>query len=536
MPEEKAWVCKVCGYVHKGSEPPDSCPVCRVGKENFEALKSPVISSKEKTWVCKVCGYIHKGAEPPDTCPVCGVGKEMFEELADTQPTEDITPTQWKCNVCKYIHDGEAPPSVCPVCGVAAELFSACQTETDCSTAPDQRKIVIVGDGIAGFTAAESARENNPNAEILLLSKEGIRPYFRLNLTRFLAGDVDEKNLEMKGVSWFKENRIQWQSANVTDILKQEKAVRLADGTTISYDKLILANGSHPFIPPFPGVTREGVTALRTLNDARGILKSISPGTECVIIGGGLLGLEAACALNEQNVNVSVVEGYGWLLPRQLPESAGLRLIEYLEAKGIHIIRNARVKSIFGDESVKGVELESGETLKTSLVIISTGVRPNSYLARLAGLTTERGVVVNDRMETSDPDIYAAGDVAEHRGILYGIWPASYTEGAVAGTNAAGGNSKFSGLVRSNQLKVSDIDLFSVGKIMPEDGSYHVIEKNEADSYAYLLCRDNRIIGGVLYGDISLASAVKDAIESKTQIVELTKLTEQFPELSSLIF
>ena len=536
MQEEKSWICKVCGYVHKGSEPPETCPVCSVGKENFEAVKPATASSETKSWVCKVCGYIHKGSEPPETCPICGVGPEQFEIVVASDAVQEKTVSEWKCSVCGYIHKGDAPPKTCPVCNVGPELFSPYQTEADQAAAPEKCKIVIIGDGIAGFTAAESARETNPNAEILLLSKEGILPYFRLNLTRLLAGEVKQQDLEMKDNSWFAEQQIQWQAGDVTDILTDEKKVKLSDDSTVSYEKLILANGSHPFIPPFPGVTREGVTALRTIKDAEIILNTISPNSKCVIIGGGLLGLEAACALNEQNVDVFVIEGHGWLLPRQLPESAGNRLIDHLEAKGIHIIRNTRVKNIFGDECVKGVELDNGEILQTNLVIVSTGVRPNSYLARLAGLTTERGVVVNDRMETSDPDIYAAGDVAEHRGIVYGIWPASYTEGAVAGTNAAGGQASFTGLVRSNQLKVSDVDLFSVGKILPEDGSYHVVEKSGKSSYAYLVCRDNRIIGGALYGDISLATAIKDAIENKTQISELTELKEYFPELASIIF
>lgn len=533
MAEKRSWVCNVCGYVHKGDDAPDTCPVCNVSKENFSELKSASPSQEEKTWVCKVCGYIYKGVSAPDVCPVCGVGKEMFEELQQEEPAI-VSATQWQCSVCEYIHKGETPPDVCPVCGVSSELFSPYETEAEKAQPADNRKIVIVGDGIAGFTAAESAREQNKDAEIVLISKEGIRPYFRLNLTRYLAGEVDEKNLEMQNQSWYEDHNIQWQSAEVSSIDPKEKYVKLVDGGPLRYDKLILANGSHAFIPPFPGVTREGVTPLRTLQDANRILKKITKQTKCVVIGGGLLGLEAAVAIKQQGADVSVIEGHGWLLPRQLPQKAGGLLIEHMEGKGIHVVRKARVKNIVGDEAVKGVELDSGESLVADLVIISTGVRPNSYLARLSGLKTENGVVVDDQMLTSDPDIYAAGDVAEHRGKLYGIWPASYTQGAVAGTNAAGGDANFSGLTRSNQLKVSDIDLFSIGKIQADDGSYQVIESSEEKNYAYLVCKDNRIVGGALYGDISLATEIKSAIENKTQLTELSILKKKFPELDHI--
>lgn len=535
MSGNKSWVCKVCGYVHKGEEAPETCPVCSVTRENFEELKSKPQPEQEKIWVCKVCGYIHKGVTPPESCPVCGVGQDMFEEQQLVQAAP-IQGDQWQCSVCEYIHKGKTPPQTCPVCGVASELFSPFEQETESPHPSDQRNIVIIGDGIAGFTAAESAREQNKTAEILLISKEGVRPYFRLNLTRYLGGEVNENSLEMKDTSWYEEKNIQWRSAEVTAIKTAEKKVELNTAEELSYDKLILANGSHPFIPPFPGVTREGVSPLRTLKDAKLILNKISKQTHCLIIGGGLLGLEAAVAIKNQGAEVSVVEGYGWLLPRQLPETAGKMLVKHMEKKGIHIIQKARVKNILGDETVKGVELNTGETVSADLIVISTGVRSNSYLARLAGLKTENGVVVNDLMLTSDPDIYAAGDVAEHRGVSYGIWPASYSQGAVAGTNAAGGSANFSGLTRSNQLKVSDVDLFSIGKIQPEDGSYQVVEKQDGGNFIYLVCKDNKIVGGVLYGDISLATEIKNAIEQKLQIPQLSALQKAVPKLGEMSF
>ncbi len=247
------------------------------------------------------------------------------------------------------------------------------------------------------------------------------------------------------------------------------------------------------------------------------------------MIGGGLLGLEAAGALHRQGVQVTVVEGFGWLLPRQVPEPAGRLLANHLGGLGIDLAAKAKVDAIVGDDEVRAVRLADGTELEADFVVLSTGVRPNSYLARQADLKVERGVLVDDGMLTSDPDILAAGDVAEFRGEVQGIWPTAYVQAVVAGINAAGGVSEYATLPRSNRLKVMDVDLFSIGVVATDDGSYQEWEHQEVDAYIRLVSRDGRLVGGVLYGDTSLAGPLKEAVESGRQLAECSELTECLP-------
>ena len=492
--------------------------------------------NETKTWKCEVCGYIHEGPEPPETCPVCGVGPEMFALLeVVTITTPKSSATVWRCTVCGYVHVGHEPPDECPKCGVGPELF---EPVVDDDVAPEAKagdlEIVIVGAGIAGITAADHARKTAPNAKITVISKEPGLPYYRLNLTRFLAGEVDENALILRDARSLDASGITLQEGEVSTIDRLARTVSLRDGTTLSYDRLVLANGSHPFVPPIMGATRSGVMPFRTLGDARSIIDRAKSGSRSVVIGGGLLGLETAGALRKKGAEVTVIEGFDWLLPRQLPKRAGALLQGQLEALGMTIVCGAKVKEIAGDEEVRAVLLAEGDEIPAELVVLATGVRPNSYLARQCGLTVESGVVVDDSMETSDPHIFAVGDVAEHRGVLYGIWPTSYAQGVVAGVNAGGGQAEFAGMPRSNSLKVIDTDVFSIGEIEPSDGSFDVLEEEEDGIFRRFLCRDGRLRGAVLYGDTAAASPVKDAIENKTQILEHKELVDAVPALKDL--
>lgn len=206
-------------------------------------------------------------------------------------------------------------------------------------------------------------------------------------------------------------------------------------------------------------------------------------------------------------------------------------LQQRLESQGLTVLCGETVKELAGDESVQGVLLESGRLLPADLVVVTAGVRPNSYLARQAGLTVHRGIVVDDRMVSSDPAILAAGDVSEHRGILYGIWPAGYAQGLVAGCTAAGGKAEFTGLAPSTRIKVLDVDLFSCGQIHPEDASTNVHQHEEAGVYRAIFCRDGQLTGAVLYGNTTGAGWLKELVESGCQISEVPELADMFPHL-----
>ena len=198
---------------------------------------------------------------------------------------------------------------------------------------------------------------------------------------------------------------------------------------------------------------------------------------------------------------------------------------------GINVRCGARVAEIAGDEAVRAVCLEDGDELPAEAVILATGVRPNSFLARQCGLEVHSGVVVDDHMRTSAPGVFAAGDVAEHRGVVYGLWPAAIAQGRVAGINAAGGEAAFPGMPPATQLKVLDVDLFSIGEFQPSDGASRVIERHTDEAYVRLVCRDGTVIGANLFGDVALARTIRQAIERRTQLADLGELRRGFPEL-----
>lgn len=478
-------------------------------------------TSAVRVWTCSVCGYVHRGVQAPDACPVCGATPDLFEAGKDAAPAAPAaTVTQWRCLNCEHIHTGPQPPDSCPVCGAAADRFEPHVPEAGAGVGADTKlRVVIVGAGIAGVSAAEACRRAAPGAAIVLLSKELELPYYRLNLTRYLAGEIPAAQLELKPADWYAANRIEFQrGAELCGLDLPGREVRLRDGARQPFDRLILTAGAHPFVPPFPGGNRENVTVLRTRTDADRILAAAGGGGRCVCIGGGLLGLETAGALARRGADVTLLEGSGWLLPRQLNARAGALLESRLSGIGITLRRQARTQELVGDEQVRGVLLEDGALLPADLVILATGVRPNSYLARLAGLQVNQGVIVDDSLRSSHPEVYAAGDVAEHRGVSYGTWGPAQFQGAMAGMNAVGGVAEFAGVPRSNMLKVLGIDMFSIGRIQIEDASYELIEGERDGNYAGFVCRDSHLVGAILLGDTHLSAAVKAAIERRVDL------------------
>lgn len=482
------------------------------------------MSDSPKRWLCTVCGYVHEGPTPCDCCPICGATSELFDLCAEVStPVETAPVNRWRCITCDYIFDGAEPPAFCPVCGATSEHFEPLNdTPEEPADSQQALDIVIVGAGIAGISAAESAREHSSKAKITLISREVDLPYYRLNLTRYLAGEIGSEDLGVKPKSWYEENDIHLMlSTELQTIDTQNKTLTLKNSDIIRYDKLVLAMGSHPFVPPFPGANRDNVTVLRTRRDAEFILEQAYEGVPCVVIGGGLLGLETAGALAKRKADVTVVEGYSWLMPQQLNQAAGEKLSEEAAMLGIKFCMGARVKQLEGDEKVRGVSLESGETIPAELVIITAGVRSNSYLARMAQIETNDGIVVDNQLLTNHPDIYAIGDVAEHRGVMYGTWGPSQFQGTIAGMNAVGGKIEFAGIPRSNSLKVLGSEMFSIGQIRFEDGSYREVEESLGHNYAYFLFRDSHMVGAILLGDTRLSATVKKLIEKKIQCGEL---------------
>jgi len=452
----------------------------------------------------------------------------MFEPYIEAAPPAQPQVDQWRCLNCGYIHEGPTPPDACPLCDAPPDMFAPYQPEA-AAQSPSKAglRVVIVGAGIAGVSAAEAVRKAAPEANIRLISKETELPYYRLNLTRYLAGEVTAGQLPLHPATWYAERRIDWlPGAELHALDLAGKRVSLRDGSQLDYDKLILTTGSHPFVPPIPGANRQNVYPLRTWGDADRILSACRKDLQCVCLGGGLLGLETAGALAQRGLQVTVIEGFGWLLPRQLNPRAGLLLEQFVKTKGIALRLNAQTQELLGDEQVRGVLLKDDATVPADLVVISTGVRPNSYLARLTGLEVKTGVIVDNTLCASHPDVFAAGDVAEHRGVVYGIWGPSQFQGTIAGMNAAGLRAEFAGAPRSNMLKVLGIDLFSIGQIALDDASYQPIEAEMDGKYAYFVFHDNYLVGSILLGDISMSAAVKNTIEKR---LDCSRLLQKQP-------
>ena len=478
--------------------------------------------SGKVAWRCVVCGYVHEGAVAPDICPVCGAGKNDFEQYADSSAASAVAESEavgsWRCVVCGYLHEGAAAPADCPVCGAGADQFEAVHepaSVANIEAVDDEGRFVIIGAGVAGVSAAETLREKLPQAEVTLISTEKELPYYRLNLTRYLAGEIDRDTLPLHPADWYEKQRIRLiRGAQVRGVDPVLKNVTFDDGAKLSFDKLIMATGSHPYVPPLPGVDKPGVVTLRTAADADTILDAVRNGVACVCIGGGVLGIETAGALAARGADVTMLESHAWLMPRQLNEQAGGVLEKHMSGLGVKVIKHARSAAIEGDNAVSGVKLVDGRIIPAEMVILTTGVRPNTALARKAGIEVNNGIVVDNHMRTSVPGVYAAGDVAEHNGQLYGAWAPSQHQGSIAALNAAGRMITFGGMPRANTIKALGIDISSIGKINAEDGSYAVIDEEKDGAYSCFILHDGRLVGAILIGFSGLAAAARIAIES----------------------
>jgi nitrite reductase (NADH) large subunit len=387
-----------------------------------------------------------------------------------------------------------------------------------------------VGSGIAGVSAAETVRRVSPDSTITLIGTEGELPYYRLNLTRYLAGEIKRDALPIHPTNWFEEQGIELiRSVTVDHINPATHSVLLSNGRELPYDRLILAAGSHPYIPSLEGVHLEGVFTLRTSVDADRLLARVQSGTRCICIGGGILGIETAGALARQKADVTLLESHEWLMPRQLNSRAAGVLERHLSSLGIRVIKKAQTRALLGETRLSGVALQDGPTLPADVVVLATGVRPNTALARKAGLEVNNGIVVHNHLQASLPDIYAAGDAAEHNGQVYGAWAASQYQGTIAALNAVGIPTAFGGLPRSNTVKALGLDLTSIGKFQPEDGSYSVLEREGPSDYVMFVFHDGHLAGAILIGYADLAVAVKKAVESKTDFSALIQSNPTVP-------
>ncbi|WP_343208863.1 FAD-dependent oxidoreductase [Anaerolentibacter hominis] len=424
-----------------------------------------------------------------------------------------------KCLVCGEIFD--ADKNVCPVCGAGPESFVPYEPDEKEGIRNTEEIFLILGNGAAGVNAAEEIRKRNETCSIVMVSSEEVPGYNRPMLTKTLSRPIDVNLLLIHDANWYENNRIinlLGKSAQKIDIKNRE--VQMSDGTRFRYDKCIYALGASCFVPPFPGADLDGVIAIRNLKDVKRVQDLLADVTDVVVIGGGVLGLEAAWELKKAGRNVTVLEQEPHIMNRQLDETSSLILEELVKKAGIGLMTSAATELINGDGKVGGVTLKGGQYLPAQMVIVSCGIRANTQVAADAGIEIKRAVVVNDKMETSVPGIYACGDCAELGGINYGIWPQAVNMGKTAGANAAGASLHYQPEEPMLTFLGMDTKLFAMGDIGKNPGLTYRIEekKDEAGTYEKYFYVEDQLVGAVLIGDLSKMRMIMDKIKCSHKI------------------
>ncbi|GBE48778.1 nitrite reductase [NAD(P)H] [bacterium BMS3Bbin12] len=374
----------------------------------------------------------------------------------------------------------------------------------------EQENLVLIGNGMAGMRTVEELLALAPDRyRITVFGAEPCGNYNRILLSPVLAGEKKLEDILLNDLDWYAQHGITLHAGcEVTGIDRVRRRVRAADGTEASYDRLLLATGSVPVVLPLPGADLPGVVTFRDIADVERMLAAAGAGRRAVVIGGGLLGLEAANGLLCQGMQVTVVHLAGTLMERQLDQPAAELLRRSLEGRGIEILLEARTEALLGEDRVGTVRLAGGRELPADLVVMAVGIRPNVELARNAGLHCGRGVVVDDTLQTYDPRIYAVGECVQHRGDTYGLVAPLFEQAKVCANHLARlGYARYAGSVTATRLKVTGVELFSAGDYLGAAGGDELVYQDPAKGvYKKLVVRDDRVCGAVLYGDAVDAS------------------------------
>ncbi|MDX1253230.1 MAG: NAD(P)/FAD-dependent oxidoreductase [Gammaproteobacteria bacterium] len=368
-----------------------------------------------------------------------------------------------------------------------------------------KEKLVLIGNGMAGVRTLEELLKIAPEKyDITVFGAEPYGNYNRILLSPVLAGEKTIDQIMLNDRQWYADNGITLHCGKeVVRIDRRNRKVIAADGATADYDHLLLATGSNPFIVPVPGNDLPGVVTFRDIRDVDLMLEASRKHQHAVVIGGGLLGLEAANGLMRQGMSVTVVHITETLMERQLDKAAGALLRKSLEERGMHFYMPAQTVAILGEDRVRGVRFKDGSELYADLVVMAVGIRPNFELAKKSGIHCERGIVVNDTMQTYDPRIYAVGECVQHRGQTYGLVAPLFEQAKVCANHLAHlGYARYQGSMTSTKLKVTGIDLFSAGDFIGDETMEEIVLKDASRGmYKKIVLKDNRIQGAVMYGD-----------------------------------
>lgn len=372
-----------------------------------------------------------------------------------------------------------------------------------------KEKLVVIGNGMAGMRCVEELLKRDAlRYQITVFGAEPHTNYDRIMLSSVLAGEKKIDQIVINSLRWYGENEIRlFAGDGVAAIDRAAKTVTSESGRVEAYDKLLIATGSRPIVPPIPGLQLPGICAFRDIADIEQMIEAAGEHKRAIVIGGGLLGLEAANGLLKRGMSVAVVHLMETLMERQLDAVAGGLLQRELDGRGLNFFMNGQTEEIFGDDRVRGVRLADGREVPGDLVVMAIGIRPNVDLAKACDLEINRGIIVDDTMRTSDPDIFAVGECVEHRGKTYGLVAPLYEMAKVCADHLAkddASQSGYAGSVLSTKLKVTGVDLFSAGNFIPgEDCSDLTFHDSARQVYKKLVLRDGRLEGVVLYGDVA---------------------------------
>ena len=368
-----------------------------------------------------------------------------------------------------------------------------------------KQRLVVIGNGMAGIRTLEELLKMSPDEfEITVFGAERQPNYNRILLSPVLSGEMKFQDTVLNDWSWYQENNITLHVGKTVNKIDRVRCqVETEDGMVVPYDRLLIATGSNPIMLPIPGMNLPGVLAYRSIDDVEKMLAAAKTGKRAVVIGGGLLGLEAANGLSLQGMEVSVVHLCDWPMERQLDKVGGGLLKEALEQRGLKFYLSRQTEAILGDDKVSGLRFKDGEEIEADLLVMAAGIRPNIALAKSAGIHCERGIVVSDTMQTFDPKIYSVGECVQHRGQTYGLVAPLFEQAKVAANHLARyGRMRYEGSSVSTKLKVTGIDLFSAGDFNPGPGDEELLLQDSARGvYKKLVLRDNKLRGAVLYGE-----------------------------------
>lgn len=399
------------------------------------------------------------------------------------------------------------------------------------------KKLVMIGNGMAGVrTVEEILKVSTEPFEITIFGQEPYPNYNRIKLSNILQGDTNFEDIIINPLDWYKENSIQlFTGEAIVNIDVDGKRVVSNLGREVEYDELIIATGSNSFILPIPGSDKIGVTGFRDINDCEMMIKSAQQFKKAVVIGGGLLGLEAARGLLNLGMKVDVVHLMPHLMERQLDSVASSLLKAELESQGMNFLMEKETVEILGNERVTGILFKDGSQVEADLVVMAIGIKSNTEVARNSGIYVNRGIVVNDFMETSVPHVYAVGECAEHREIVYGLVAPLYEQGKVLANRICGNlGEPYEGSVTGTQLKVAGVDLFSAGEIFEDGSTKSIMVYNEYDGvYKKILTRNNTIVGVVLYGDTKDSTKLFRMLTKKEDISGMTSISVLQSECSA---